>query len=91
MDESKRLEQPPSSSTSTSLQRPDSTSSPMSASISTSVSASMSASRSGGPASFGVPSRLQKERIADVMAMVEREGVVIDAAMKRLERLKVEY
>ncbi|KIW62754.1 hypothetical protein PV04_10890 [Phialophora macrospora] len=42
-------------------------------------------------AGFGVPSRLQKERIADVMGMVEREGAVIESAMKRLERLKMEY
>jgi hypothetical protein len=55
----------------------------------------MSTTKSGGSgtssASFGVSSRLQKERIADVMTMVEREGAVIDAVMKRLERLKVEY
>ncbi|KAK5412381.1 hypothetical protein LTR06_005351 [Exophiala xenobiotica] len=70
---------------------PESAPSPMSASM----SASMSTTKSGGSgtssASFGVSSRLQKERIADVMTMVEREGAVIDAVMKRLERLKVEY
>ena len=40
---------------------------------------------------LGVSSRLQKERIADVMAMVEREGAVIDAVAQRLDKLKVEY
>lgn len=34
-------------------------------------------------------SRLQKEKIADVMAMVEREGAVIDAVIARLDNLKV--
>ncbi len=61
--------------------------------MSASMSASMSTTKSGGSgtSTFGVSSRLQKERIADVMTMVEREGAVIDAVMKRLERLKVEY
>jgi hypothetical protein len=36
-----------------------------------------------------VSSRLQKEKIKDVMAMVEREGAVIDAVMARLDRLSV--
>ncbi|KAL6247577.1 hypothetical protein RBB50_005923 [Rhinocladiella similis] len=66
--------------------------SPMSASISTIKSGtSASAPASGTSSTFGVSSRLQKERIADVMSMVEREGAVIDAVMKRLERLNVEY
>ncbi|EXJ54495.1 hypothetical protein A1O7_09835 [Cladophialophora yegresii CBS 114405] len=77
-----------------------STSSISNSSITPSMSASQmtvtsrsSASLPGSTLStaFGVPSRLQKERIADVMGMVEREGAVIEAAMKRLERLKVEY
>ncbi|KAI1608794.1 hypothetical protein EDD36DRAFT_93522 [Exophiala viscosa] len=76
LDESKRVTQ-------------DSAPSPMSASMSTSMSTTKSAG--SGSTSFGVSSRLQKERIGDVMAMVEREGAVIDAVMKRLERLKVEY
>lgn len=42
-------------------------------------------------AGFSVSSRVQKERIAEVMGMVEREAAVIDAAMKRLERLRLEY
>ncbi|KAH0833576.1 hypothetical protein AYO21_05254 [Fonsecaea monophora] len=47
--------------------------------------------RSSNFSGLGVSSRLQKERIADIMATVEREGAVIEAAMKRLERLKMEY
>lgn len=70
----------------------------MSASMST-VKPGTSASAPGAAAAssstttttFGVSSRLQKEKIADVMAMVEREGAVIDAVMKRLDRLNVEY
>ncbi|KAK4945749.1 hypothetical protein LTR10_015097 [Elasticomyces elasticus] len=76
LDESKRVTQ-------------DSAPSPMSASMSTSMSTTKSAG--SGSTAFGVSSRLQKERIGDVMAMVERESAVIDAVMKRLERLKVEY
>ncbi|KAL2433735.1 hypothetical protein ABEF95_010078 [Exophiala dermatitidis] len=40
---------------------------------------------------FGVSSRLQKERIAEVMKMVEREGAIIEGVMERLQRLKAEY
>lgn len=58
------------------------------ASIGTGVS---SAGSGSGSALFGVSSRLQKERIADVMAMVERESAVIDAVVQRLDKLKVEY
>lgn len=58
------------------------------ASIGTAVSNGGSGS---GSTLFGVSSRLQKERIADVMAMVEREGAVIDAVVQRLDKLKVEY
>ena len=36
-----------------------------------------------------VSNRYQKERIAEVMNMVEREGAVIEAVQGRLERLKV--
>ena len=36
-----------------------------------------------------VSNRYQKERIAEVMGMVEREGAVIEAVQGRLERLKV--
>ena len=53
---------------------------------------SMTASPRGSTlSSLGVSSRLQKERITDVMGLVEREGAVIEAAMKRLERLRMEY
>ncbi|EXJ90770.1 hypothetical protein A1O1_03874 [Capronia coronata CBS 617.96] len=94
LEESKRLEKQQQETAST-LERGDSAvTSAMSAS--TMSNGSMAGSRysisaSGSAQPFGVPSRLQKERIADVMAMVEREGAVIDAVMKRLERLKVEY
>ncbi|KIW14843.1 hypothetical protein PV08_07628 [Exophiala spinifera] len=67
---------------------------PMSASVSTirsGTSASGAGAGSSTSSTFGVSSRLQKEKIADVMAMVEREGAVIDAVMKRLDRLNVEY
>ncbi|KIX96468.1 uncharacterized protein Z520_07734 [Fonsecaea multimorphosa CBS 102226] len=47
--------------------------------------------RSSNFGGLGISSRLQKESIADIMATVEREGAVIEAAMKRLERLKMEY
>ncbi|OQV00238.1 hypothetical protein CLAIMM_05763 [Cladophialophora immunda] len=66
----------------------------MSASQITLTSRSSGAAASPRSANFsalGVSSRLQKERIADIMATVEREGAVIEAAMKRLERLKMEY
>ncbi|KAJ9614392.1 hypothetical protein H2200_002528 [Cladophialophora chaetospira] len=77
-----------------------STSSISNSSITPSMSASQITIRSGTTASpsgstlsagFSVSSRLQKERIADVMGLVEREGAVIEAAMKRLERLRTEY
>jgi len=35
-----------------------------------------------------IPQRLQKQRVADAMRMVERETAVIDAITSRLERLK---
>lgn len=55
-------------------------------SSSPSSSPSLSRSNSAAP----VPSKLAKAKVADAMAMVEREGAVIEAAMKRLERLRVE-
>ncbi|KIW93299.1 uncharacterized protein Z519_05904 [Cladophialophora bantiana CBS 173.52] len=66
----------------------------MSASQITVTSRSSGAAASPRSSTFGglgVSSRLQKERIADIMATVEREGAVIEAAMKRLERLRMEY
>ncbi|KAL9622852.1 MAG: hypothetical protein Q9160_002778 [Pyrenula sp. 1 TL-2023] len=54
------------------------------------ASSSPSLSRSNSAAGAAVTSRLAKARVADAMAMVEREGAVIEAAMKRLERLRVE-
>ena len=36
-----------------------------------------------------VPSKLQKEKIAEAMVMVEREAAVIDAAMAKLDRLNL--
>ncbi|KAK6364581.1 hypothetical protein LTS17_012054 [Exophiala oligosperma] len=89
LEESKRVQQ---------AQTSEPSPSPMSASMST-VKPGTSASAPGAAAAssstttttFGVSSRLQKEKIADVMAMVEREGAVIDAVMKRLDRLNVEY
>ncbi|KIX03902.1 uncharacterized protein Z518_07455 [Rhinocladiella mackenziei CBS 650.93] len=86
VDESRRLEKQQQQ---TRIERGESTLS--SSTMSASMSSSMSASKTSASSPFGVSSRLQKERIADVMAMVEREGAVIDAAMKRLERLSVEY
>lgn len=47
---------------------------------------SAAARRLGG---LSVSSKLQKEKIANVMGMVEREGAVIEAVMMRLERLGV--
>lgn len=82
LEESKRVNQQQS-------QGADAASSSMSASMSTSISTTKSGGSGSTP--FGVSSRLQKERIGEVMAMVEREGAVIDAVMKRLERLKIEY
>lgn len=40
-------------------------------------------SRGGG----GISDRLKKKKIDEAMALVERESAVIEAAMKRLERL----
>jgi nucleoporin NUP82 len=37
-----------------------------------------------------VPSKLQKAKITEAMAMVERESAVIEAVMARLERWNVE-
>jgi hypothetical protein len=37
-----------------------------------------------------VPSKLQKAKITEAMAMVEREGAIIEAVMARLESLNVE-
>ncbi|KIV91898.1 hypothetical protein PV10_06388 [Exophiala mesophila] len=65
-----------------------------------SASATFSRSRASiGPGSFAdnmtgsglgvqVSNRLQKEKIAEVMSMVERESAVIDAVAQRLERLR---
>jgi hypothetical protein len=54
-----------------------------------------SPSRTKGFPSLGisssVSSRLQKERIQEIYGMVEREGAVIEAALKRVERLRTEY
>jgi hypothetical protein len=36
---------------------------------------------------IGVPPKLQKAKIDEAMAMVEREAAVIEAVMRRLERL----
>lgn len=96
LEESKRLEkqQQQDTQSAASLNRGDSavTSSQSASTMSESKSSlSGSTSTSAQHHPFGVSSRLQKERIADVMAMVEREGAVIDAVTKRLERLKVEY
>ena len=50
--------------------------------------------RSGSNASprstLGVPSKLQRAKIMDAMAMVERESAVIEAVMARLDRLNLE-
>lgn len=92
VDESRRLEKQqqeksPPLDASTSSITPS-----MSASMAMSTSSISSFKSPASPSfSLGVSSRLQKERIADVMAMVERESAVIDAAMKRLDRLKLEY
>lgn len=51
---------------------------------------SPSLSRSDSAAASSVPPKLQKANVTDVMSMVEREGAVIEAAMKRLERLKLD-
>jgi nucleoporin NUP82 len=51
------------------------------------ASGSSSGRRSPG---FLVSSKYQKERIAEVMNMVEREGAVIDAVTRRLDALKVD-
>ena len=37
-----------------------------------------------------VPSKLQKAKIMEAMAMVERESAIIEAVMARLESLNVE-
>jgi hypothetical protein len=36
-----------------------------------------------------VPGRFQREKIAEVMANVEREGAIIEAVLGRLEKLQV--
>lgn len=51
----------------------------------TSMASSSGSRRASG---FLVSSRYQKERIAEVMSMVEREGAVIDAVTRRLDALK---
>lgn len=43
-----------------------------------------------GNGSILVPSKLQRAKITEAMAMVERESAVIEAVMARLERLNVE-
>jgi nucleoporin NUP82 len=53
----------------------------------TSMASSSGSRRASG---FLVSSRYQKERIAEVMSMVEREGAVIDAVTRRLDALKVD-
>ncbi|EXJ82689.1 hypothetical protein A1O3_06503 [Capronia epimyces CBS 606.96] len=96
VEESKQLEkqQQEDQQSAATLKRGDSavTSSMSTSTLSTSMSGSKSnMSASSSAPAFGVSSRLQKERIAEVMGMVEREGAVIEAVMNRLERLKVEY
>ena len=51
-------------------------------------SASPRSSLAGG--SMLVPSKLQKAKIMEAMAMVERESAIIEAVMARLESLNVE-
>ena len=48
---------------------------------------SMTSNRSSR--TLGVSSRYQREKVAEAMQMVEREGAVIDAVMSRLEGLKL--
>lgn len=83
-----RQQQPPALDQSTSSLSASTSLSRSRASIGTAISG---VGIGSGSTLFGVSSRLQKERIADVMAMVEREGAVIDAVVQRLEKLKVEY
>ncbi|KAJ5287088.1 hypothetical protein N7478_002774 [Penicillium angulare] len=52
-----------------------------------SVSPEPSSPSSPGGAQPKVPQRLQRQRVADAMKMVERESAVIDAITSRLERL----
>lgn len=49
---------------------------------------SLADSMSGSGFGVQVSNRLQKEKIAEVMSMVERESAVIDAVVQRLERLR---
>ncbi|KAJ5733514.1 hypothetical protein N7493_002300 [Penicillium malachiteum] len=46
---------------------------------------------SPGAAQPKVPQRLQRQRVADAMRMVERESAVIDAITSRLERLNTSF
>ncbi len=50
---------------------------------------SMSSRRSGLGGGSYVSARFQREKIAEVMASVEREGAIIDAVMGRLEKMQV--
>jgi nucleoporin NUP82 len=45
--------------------------------------------RSGTTVGSRVPGRFQREKIAEVMANVEREGAIIEAVLGRLEKLQV--
>ncbi|KAJ5730346.1 uncharacterized protein N7483_004854 [Penicillium malachiteum] len=61
-----------------------------------SISAKSLSPEPGNPSSPGasqpkVPQRLQRQRVADAMRMVERESAVIDAITSRLERLNTSF
>ncbi|KAJ5707356.1 hypothetical protein N7488_007157 [Penicillium malachiteum] len=61
-----------------------------------SISAKSLSPEPGTPSSPGaaqpkVPQRLQRQRVADAMRMVERESAVIDAITSRLERLNTSF